>query len=62
MTKALEEAKEAIRAGTLEASIDQQAALQAYTGVQYAVRALNGESLPMETIVDVMLVTRENVE
>ncbi len=59
---ALEEAKEAVRAGTLEATIDQQAALQAYTGVQYAMRALNGESLPMETIVDVMLVTRENVE
>ena len=59
---ALEEAKEAIRAGTLAATIDQQAALQAYTGVQYAVRALDGESLPLETLVDVMLVTQENVD
>jgi len=59
---ALEDAKEAIRAGTLETTIDQQAALQAYTGVQYAVRALDGESLPSETLVDVMLVTQENVD
>ncbi len=59
---ALEEAKEAIRAGTLQSTIDQQAALQAYTGVQYAVRALNGEALPPETIVDVQLITKENVE
>ncbi len=59
---ALEEAKEALRSGTLQATIDQQAALQAYTGVQYAVRMLNDETLPMETIVDVMLVTRKDVE
>ena len=59
---ALDEAKEALRAGTLQATIDQQAALQAYTGVQFAVRALNGEALPMETIVDVMLITQEDVE
>jgi ribose transport system substrate-binding protein len=59
---ALEEAKQALRAGTLQATIDQQAALQAYTGVQYAVRALDGELLPMETLVEVMLVTRKDVE
>ncbi len=59
---ALEEAKDALRAGTLQSTIDQQAALQAYTGVQFAVRALKGESLPAETIVDVMLVTQDNVE
>ncbi len=59
---ALEEAKDALRAGTLQSTIDQQAALQAYTGVQYAVRTLNGEVLPMETSVDVMLVTQDNIE
>jgi ribose transport system substrate-binding protein len=59
---ALAEAKEALRAGTLQATIDQQAALQAYTGVKFAVRALNGETLPMETIVDVILVTQADVE
>ena len=59
---ALEEAKEAIRAGKLQATIDQQAALQAYTGVQFALAALNGETVPLETIVDVKLITRENVD
>jgi ribose transport system substrate-binding protein len=59
---ALEEARTAIRDGTLQATIDQQAALQAETGVEYAVRALQGEELPLETIVDVLLVTKDNVE
>ncbi|HMQ51162.1 MAG TPA: sugar ABC transporter substrate-binding protein [Anaerolineae bacterium] len=54
---ALAEAKEAIRAGKLEATIDQEAALQAYTGVNYAIRALAGEQLPPETIIEVKLVT-----
>jgi len=59
---ALAEAKEAIRQDKLLATIDQQAALQAYTGVHYAIRALEGEALPLETIVDVKLVTKENLE
>lgn len=59
---ALAEAKEAIRQDKLLATIDQQAALQAYTGVHYAIRALEGEELPLETIVEVKLVTKENVE
>lgn len=59
---ALAEAKEAIRQDKLLATIDQQAALQAYTGVHYAIRTLEGEELPPETIVDVKLITKENVE
>ena len=59
---ALDEAIEAIRAGTLQATIDQQASLQGYTGVQFAVQALNDETLPSETIVDVLLITKENIE
>lgn len=59
---ALDEARELIRQGRLQATIDQQAALQAYTGVQYAVRALNGEEIPLETILDVILVTPETVD
>ena len=58
---ALDEAKRAIQAGTLAATIDQQAALQGYLGVEYAVRALNGETLDAETIVDVLLVTKETM-
>lgn len=53
---ALEEAKEAVAAGTLQVTIDQQAARQGYLGVEYAVRALAGEELPAETMVDVLVV------
>lgn len=59
---ALDEAKQAIRAGTLQATIDQQAAEQGYLGIWYALRALRGEELPTQTLVDVMLVTVENVD
>lgn len=59
---ALDEAKQAIREGKLEATIDQEAALQAYKGVYYAVRALRNEELPAETMIDVKLVTRENLD
>ncbi|MFO1425062.1 MAG: sugar ABC transporter substrate-binding protein [Candidatus Competibacteraceae bacterium] len=58
---ALEQAKAAIRAGKLTASIDQQAAQQGYLGVQYAVRALAGETLPAETLIDTALVTAETL-
>ncbi|MCP5159141.1 MAG: sugar ABC transporter substrate-binding protein [Gammaproteobacteria bacterium] len=54
---ALEPALAAIRAGKLTASVDQQAAQQGYLGVQYAVRALAGESLPQETLIDTRLIT-----
>lgn len=59
---ALAEAKDAIRQGKLQATIDQEAALQAYEGVKYAVRSLRGEQLPPETIIEVTLITQENVE
>lgn len=59
---ALEEAKQFIRDGKLQATIDQQAALQGETGVQFAVRALKGEQLAPEQLVDVLLVTTENVD
>jgi ribose transport system substrate-binding protein len=59
---ALEEAKAMIRAGRLQTTIDQQAALQAYTGVQLAIRALKGEKLPPVTLLDVLLVTQENIK
>jgi ribose transport system substrate-binding protein len=57
---ALAEAMPMLKDGSLQATIDQQAAFQAYTGVQYALRALKGEKLPPVTLLDVMLVTREN--
>jgi len=57
---ALEEVMPMLKDGTLQATIDQQAAQQAYTGVQFAIRGLNGEKLPAVTLMDVLLVTREN--
>lgn len=54
---ALDEAREAIRQGTLVASVDQQAAEQGYQGVQYAVRLVKGEQLPMQTLLNVKLVS-----
>jgi len=57
---ALEEVMPMLKDGTLQATIDQQAAQQAYTGVQFAIRGLNGEILPTVTLMDVLLVTREN--
>jgi ribose transport system substrate-binding protein len=59
---ALAEAKEALQAGTLAVTIDQQAAKQGYMGVQYAVQALAGEPLPSETLIDVLVINAANVE
>ncbi|MCB1820695.1 MAG: sugar ABC transporter substrate-binding protein [Candidatus Competibacteraceae bacterium] len=58
---ALEPAKAAIRAGKLAATVDQQAAQQGYLGVQYAMRALAGETLPMETLIDTRLITADTL-
>jgi ribose transport system substrate-binding protein len=59
---ALDEAKKAIREGSLQATVDQQAAQQGYLGVSFAVRALNGEKLPLITLVETRLVTADSVD
>ncbi len=56
---ALAEALTAIDAGTLLCTVDQQPAEQGYLGVQFAVRAANGETLPAEVLVDVRLIQGE---
>lgn len=58
---ALDEAIDAISDGKLIVTIDQQAALQGAIGVEYAVKALNGEELPEETLVDVLVVNAETL-
>ncbi|MCW8891140.1 MAG: sugar ABC transporter substrate-binding protein [Sedimenticola sp.] len=58
---ALEQAKEAIRKGTLVSTVDQQAAEQGYQGIQFAHRALSGEELPSVILIDTRIITRENV-
>lgn len=58
---ALEEAKAAISAGKLASTVDQQAAQQGYFGVEYAVKALQGRTLPAVTLIDTQLVTQESI-
>lgn len=59
---ALAEAMPLLKDGSLQATIDQQAAIQAYTGVQYAIQALQGQQLPPVTLLPVLLVTKENAK
>jgi ribose transport system substrate-binding protein len=54
---ALEEAKTAIKAGQLVATIDQQADRQGYQGVITALQLLKGEKPPMEIMVPAQVVT-----
>jgi ribose transport system substrate-binding protein len=58
----LQEAQQAVREGKLQATIDQQAALQGYTGVQFAVKLLKGEKAAPTTYVDVILVTKATLK
>jgi ribose transport system substrate-binding protein len=58
---ALDQAKEAIRKGTLLTTVDQQAGEQGYQGIQFAYRALSGEKLPSVVLIDTRIVTRENI-
>ena len=59
---ALSEAMPFIKDGSLQATIDQQAAIQAYTGVQFAIQALDGEQLSPVTLLPVLLITQENAK
>ncbi len=54
---ALSEAIAAIKAGSMVATIDQQAAEQGYQGVALALRLTRGETVPEVTIIDTRLVT-----
>ncbi len=58
---ALTDALEAVRAGKLLCTIDQQPAEQGFLGIQAAVRALNGETLPTEIMLDVLLISEDNL-
>lgn len=59
---ALTEAQTAVAEGKMVVTIDQQAAEQGYLGVDYAIRALNGENLPLETYIDVLVITADTLE
>ena len=59
----LDEAKAAIKDGKMSVTIDQQAALQGYTGIKYAYDMINGKQ-PSEKIkfVDVKLMDKNNIK
>ncbi|MES9888583.1 MAG: substrate-binding domain-containing protein [Candidatus Sedimenticola sp. 6PFRAG1] len=59
---ALDQAKQAIRDGTLQATVDQLPAEQGYVGIQYALKALKGETLPGVTLIDTLLITADNID
>lgn len=59
---ALEEAREAVKAGRLAVTVDQQAAEQGYQGVMLASRAIRGGTLPEITLIDTRLVTAESLK
>jgi ribose transport system substrate-binding protein len=58
---ALDEAKTAIRAHRMLATVDQQADVQGYLSIQAALRLVRGEPVPPETWADVKLVTLETL-
>lgn len=59
---ALEEAKEAIKAGKLAATVDQQSSEQGYQGVMAAFRLLKGEPVPGSILVETRLVTVDTLK
>ena len=55
---ALDEAKKAVKEGTLTVTIDQQADMQGYLGVKLALQKVRQESVPAETTVDVKVIDK----
>ena len=58
---ALDEAKGAIRAGQLTATVDQRAAEQGYLGVVTALKLLRGEAVAPQQLIETGLVTAGNL-
>jgi len=59
---ALLEAKKAIKEDKMQVTIDQQADVQGYTGIKYALEIIEGKKPPMETMIDVKVVEASNVD
>jgi ribose transport system substrate-binding protein len=58
---ALDDAKRAIEAGTMEASVAQFPYEMGKAAVESAVKVLNGEALPADIMVKLQMVTKDNV-
>ena len=59
---ATDDAIQAIKEGRMAATIAQQPDLIGYTSVEYAVKLINGESIPSSVPVEVTLITIDNAE
>ncbi len=59
---ALNEALQAVKAGSMLATVDQQAAEQGYQGIMFANRALQGERLPAVILIDSRIITASAME
>jgi ribose transport system substrate-binding protein len=59
---ALDDAKKAIAAGTMDASVAQFPYEMGKSAVESAVKVMNGEKLPADIMVKLEMVTRENVK
>ena len=57
-----DEAKEAVKNGTMAGTVAQDPVLMGKTGVQLAIKALNGETISKETPVEIKLVTKETLK
>lgn len=58
---ALDEVKKAIQNGQIDVTISQQADVQGYTGVKYALQIIEGKTPPMETMIDVKVIHAGNI-
>jgi ribose transport system substrate-binding protein len=58
---ALDEALQAVATGELRVTVDQQADVQGYTGVDYALRLIRGETVPPVTMIDVVIIGEDSV-
>ena len=56
---ALTEVKEEIQKGNIVVTVDQQPQQQGYKGIEYVYRMINGEKVPMETLIPAKLVNKE---
>lgn len=57
----LDDAKTALRQGTMAVTIDQQPEIQGYTGVKYAIELMQGKSVAPETYISVKVVTKKEL-
>lgn len=58
----LDDAKKALKEGTLAVTIDQQADVQGYTGVKEAIDLLKGKSVESETMIPVKVITQKDLK